>query len=186
MAKTKNDGSDSGAAMEQTIQKEFRFKLSAEEKNQMADSAAKLTDERDALAEEIKQFNKAKRAELNDKQKEIDRLLKCHVTGTELREVTVQERLDWEKKQVQYFHNGKLLEEREMHDSELQMKLNTNPTAKKVKKDNRTRAQKNPDKHLTPEELKSQEIAEVHSMETKRKSKRSAVDPGSSEVHAPA
>lgn len=177
MAKTKHGvGDESGSVMEQPVTKEFKFKLSAEEKNKMADKASDLSTERDVILDEIKTFNKAKKAMVKANQKEIDRLLKCHRTGIELREVNVSERLDWNKKTVQYFLDGKLLEEREMHDSELQMKLNTNPGAKKVRKDNRTRAQKNPDKHLTPEELASQEIAEVHQLETGKKTKKSAVD----------
>lgn len=71
-----------------------------------------------------------------------------------------------------------MLFEREMHDSEKQMKLNTspdsNPTAKKVSK--KTRSQKDPEKHLTPEEQQNEEIAQVHKLETNKKSKKSSLD----------
>lgn len=176
MAKKTDVNTDANSVMEQQVTKEFRFKLSAEEKNTMADQAARMTNERETNETQFKEMAKAKRAELKAQQTEINRLLKSHLSGYEVREVNVTERLDWENKTVQYYMDGKLIEERAMHDAELQMKLNTNPTQKKVKKDNRTRAQKNPDKHLTPEELRSQQIADVHKLETGRKTKRSAVD----------
>jgi hypothetical protein len=171
--------------MEQTITMEIRFKLSAEEQQKMANAAAALTEERNATKTELDLIGRTMRKKIKDQQKEIDRLLKAHSAGTEARETEVVQQMDWAAKMVRFYHTtkngGELIEEREMHDTELQMKLDTNPTAKKVRKDNRTRAQKNPDKHLTPAELAEQgfkdpEIAEVHSMESKRKTKRSSVD----------
>lgn len=169
-----------GSVMEQKVTREIRFKLTAEEQQKMANDAAKLTEERNAKKTELDIIGRTMRKEIKDTQKEIDRLLKCHKDGTEAREVEVIEQLDWNNKTVRYYHTGAngsdLIDEREMHDSELQMKLNTNPSAKKVKKDNRTRAQKNPDKHLTPEEQEQSEVAEVHKLETSKKTKKSAVD----------
>lgn len=179
MAKSK-DETKSDSIMEQNVRREIRFKLSSDEQQKMANDAAKLTEDRNAKKTELDIIGRTMRKEIKDIQKEIDRLLKCHKDGTESREVDVIEQLDWDKKRVRYYHSaangGELIDEREMHDSELQMKLNTNPTAKKVRKDTRTRAQKNPDKHLTPEEQERSEIADVHKLETGKKTKKSAVD----------
>lgn len=174
MSDENENGTDASHVMEQKVQKEIAFKLTAQEKNQMADTAAKLSRERDEKIEELKKIQKAMRDDIKAKQKEIDRLLDCHINGTEMRDVEVTERFDWDNKNVQYFHEGEMIIEREMMDSELQMKLGT--TAKKVVKDKRTKAQKNPDLNLTPEELKSKEIAEVHRLETGKKTKKSALD----------
>lgn len=169
---------DDAKVMEQKVRRDMNFKLSADEKNKMADNAAELSQERDALVADLKLYQSLKRGEIKERQQEIDRLLKCHKNGTETREVDVTERLDWEQKTVTYFHNGEQIEQREMHDAELQMKLDTNES-RKIVKDKRTRTQKNPDKNLTPEELEKKDIADVHKLETRRKTKRSAVD----EVH---
>lgn len=184
MANDEENTEDQAAppVMEQKIKKEMRFKLSAEEKNKMADEAARLSKERDAKVDELKEISKGMKADIKANQKEIDRLLDCHMKGSELREVEVVEQLDWENKRVRYYHNDELMEDREMHEAELQMKLGTNPTRKKKPKE--TKAQRNPDKHLTPEEMKNREIAEVHKLETKKSTKRSAVDQADSHPSA--
>lgn len=174
------DGTETehGSVMEQKIKKELRFLLTSEEKNKMANEAARISKERDEQKAQFDILKKAKNAELKQMQKDIDRLLGNHLSGSEVREVDCTERLDWETKTVTYLINNEVIETREMHDSELQMKLNTNPTAKNVKKEaKKPRSQKDPEKHLTPEEMRSAEIAEVHQMETRRGSKKSSIDP---------
>lgn len=176
MAKKNDKAVDGEKVLEQKVTREINFKLSLEEQKKMADLAAVLSEQRNSVKTELDLYGRTKRKEIKDMQKEIDRLLACHKSGTETREANVVERLDWEAGTVTTFHNDEQLFEREMHDSEKQMKLNTsgNPTAKKVSK--KTRAQKNPDKHLTPEEQQNEEIAEIRKMETSKKSKKSAVD----------
>lgn len=180
MAKTTKDDTEAstegpGKVMEQQVIRELRFKLSTEEQQKMANAAAVLSEQRNALKTELDLIGRTKRKELKDMQKEIDRLLACHKSGGETREVQCTEKLDWENKTVTHYHNGEEVSTREMHDSELQMKLTGtgNPTAKKAKK--QTRAQKDPEKNLTPEEQQS-EVAEVYKMETGRKTKKSSID----------
>ncbi len=178
MAKKNGSGegtTEESQVMEQKVTRELKFSLNEGEQQKLANDAAKLTEDRNAKKTELDLIGRTMRKEIKDNQKEIDRLLKCHKDGVEIREVECIERLDWGNKTVQYFHNDKMVFEREMVDSELQMRLNTNETLIK-KKDKRTRSQKDPDKHLTPEEQRDQEIATVHKLETKKGTKKSAVD----------
>lgn len=162
--------------MEQIIEKEVKFKLTPEEKNKMADMAAELSAERNRLASEFAEQSKATRSVLKAKQLEIDRLLACHKNGIEIREIKVTERLDYTAGTVEYIHNNEIIESREMVGDEKQMKFGDNPT-KKIKKGKKpTKAERDPAKNLTPEELKAKDLADVHKLETGRKTKRSAVD----------
>lgn len=168
----------SDKVMEQTVERELHFKLTAEEKSKMADTAASLSYERDKLMDELKAIGKTMRADIKQNQREIDRLLYSQQKGIEVRNVKVKEELDWENSTVKTFYKGELWDTREMMDHEKQMKLDVNATrkVKKGAKDKRVKADKNPTKHLTPEEQGVSEIAEVHSLETKRKTKKSSVD----------
>jgi hypothetical protein len=174
--------SKDNTTMERKVQREMRFDLTEAEKDSMVTKANEHTKDRDKLTDDLKAHNKEQKARIKEHQKEVDRLLDNHVKGYEMREVEVQEVLDWEDKTVKFYFKDELIEEREMHDAELQMKLNTEQkkgvrkkkASKKAKK--KTKAEKNPEENLTPEELKDREIAEVHQLETNRKSKKSAVD----------
>ena len=162
--------------MEQIIQKEIKFLLKPEEKNKMADEAASLSREHKVLSAEFAESSKATREVLKGKQQEISRLLECHINGIEVRAVKVTERLDWEKGTVEYLLNNEIVESRKMNDDEKQMRLSDNPTRKIKKVKKPTKAEKNPDLNLTPEELKAKDLADVHKLETGRKTKRSSVD----------
>ena len=169
------------STMEQKVQREIRFDLTSEEKDKMANQAGKLSKERDQLTDQLKAFSKEKRATIKDLQGQIDRLLDDHMKGYEMREVQVTEVLDWENKTVTTYYKEDKVDEREMHDAELQMKLKANPSRKVKKKatkkaSKKTKAQKNPEQNLTPEELKAQEIQEIHKSETNKKSKVSSID----------
>lgn len=173
-----NPMNEASTSMEQKVKKEIRFNLTAEEKVKIADRAGTLSKERDIKTDELKTFNKNKKSELKDLQKEIDTLLENHVRGFEMRDVTCTEVLDWEEKTVTTYYKDKKVEEREMHDAELQMKLN-NPTkkvSKKKKAKKATKVERNPDENLTPAELKKREIEEVRQSETRRNSKVSSID----------
>jgi len=163
------------------IKRALPFKLSDEEKARKGEAAARLN-EKLAEAVDKKKTEVAKHtAGIKELQTKISNHLTAISAGVERREVTCIEHKNFEKNVVEFIYEGEVLETRPMTDADRQIQMNTKAAAKVKKaaatvKDivNRNKRIRLPYKDDTLEE---EPIAEVHRLETSRKTATTAVDP---------
>jgi hypothetical protein len=162
----------SAAPKGQTLTKEFEFQLTMRELAERAKSMAGLSGEAHSLEIELKQFVAKKNQEIKERYAELDKIALAVREGKETRMVDAVMTKDFASNVVQFWHANEdgiwdVIEERALTEEEKQMHLDD------VAPKRRGKPKAVPEKPLANGET---EIDEVRKSETKRTSKRSAVD----------
>ncbi len=156
----------------QEVTKEFTFPLSIEQLAKRGEEMAKLSGETADLRAEQKNFNAVINAKINARLELTEKIAKTIRAKSETRLEPAIMVKQYESNLVQYFFDGKLIEERAMTAEEHQVHMDDiNPKKKPKVKNGR-----DPRKALKEEKTEDQEMASVIKQETSRKTKRSAVD----------
>lgn len=170
--KTKSKKTPAGSK----VTKEFVFKLTDKEVREKLRGSRELRLEYDAYfskCEEAKETMKAKLTALRARRDDAQRLAE---DGEEKRMVEAVMVKDYEAKEVQYWFNGEMMESRTMTENELQMEVDFKKTEKKARAIKQTLQKTEKTDPIAHANGKMTDIAEVHSLETGRKTKTSAVD----------
>lgn len=176
------------------LKKEFTFPLTQSDRADLGSKAADLSGQIAKEYAELDEIKKEKTAAIRAKEAERDNFLAIIRARKENRVVEATVIRNFEAKLVQYWYQGKLLEERAMTADECQMPLPLKGRKKpETEKKEMTGAQKTYakakgklEKRIAEEEkLKGagNEIADSIKEETNRKTKRSAVDGPSSGIY---
>lgn len=107
------------------FEENLRVKLTREEVEDRADRAANLIEERDALEEEMKAYQKAKKAEIEKLEAEHRQLSNEVRTKATYRDVDCERIYDWDETKVTEIRldTGEVMKKRPMTERELQMGL---------------------------------------------------------------
>lgn len=173
------------------MQKTIAFALTPDEIRARAEAAANFANQ---LAEEDKRFEEVKRdwrAKLTDIAAKRDTNLASIREGKELRNVEVTLVKNYDENRMEYWFEGKMMEEREMKPEERQQGFDEIPPTKTNKKGLKAQRAESDAKAMmmpgatgekAPRDITEatndaqQDTADVIKMETSKKTKRSAVD----------
>lgn len=157
------------------VKRALPFKLTDEEKARKGEAAANLNEQLEVAVAAKKVEVDKHSLKIKDLTKKISNTLHAISTGEERREVQCTEIKNFEKNLVEYVFKGQTLESREMTADDRQLVLADKPEKKGPKAKWQSMAPKY-DPKKTAEEEESQEIAQVHKLETSRKTASSSVD----------
>lgn len=179
------------------VKKQFWFELTEKETREMSKQAGNLHAEigKDDLA--FTEVKKAWKAKIGKKQTELGTMLAVLKTGKEQREVEAQEIKDFDKREIRWVVDGKVIESREMKPEETQQSFALD-ASKKRKQDladakktisAESKLRKEAEEFQSKRKKKpapttGNEIADVIKSETSRKTKHSAVDGAVDTVNA--
>lgn len=178
MAKSK-EPKEKKHIQEKKMKKEIAFKLLEKDLAEFGTRFAKLNG---AYGEIERQFSKVKKdyqGRMEAIELEINQIAKFIRDGERRETVDVIEKRDYNKRLVAIIHKGKEIESRDMTHEELQMELNPVGATPKIPKnlEPKTRTVRDPSTGETSE------VAEVHSLETRRATKKSPLDTKSPPVN---
>lgn len=157
------------------IKRALPFKLTAEEKAEKGELAAKMDKQIEAALEVKKAEVKTHTEKISALEKKRRAALTAIGEGVERREVTATEVKNYEKNRVEYWFEDKMLEDRIMTPDDRQQALKPIKGGKKSAKG----FQRFPVSSQDAKEMEEDrvEIAQVHKLETGRNTANSAVDP---------
>lgn len=164
------------------LSKEFAFPLNDEEQKLMLKNISQLMLERDEREMEFKRQKKHYDNQQEATIKEISRIAVVARDGKENRLVECEMRKDFASKLIQYYFQGKLMEERAMTPEEFQMSLplKTKSKKKSLRKEltgaEKTYLKAKGTPHATGNGKAGNDVADTIKQETSRRTKRSAVD----------
>lgn len=157
------------------VKRALPFKLTDQEKARKAEAAAELNEQLEAAVKAKKEEVAKHTEKISSLTKRISGHLHAISTGEERREVQCLEVKNFEKDQVEYSFKGEVLETRPMTADDRQLDLKTQKgkkEAKEIPKYQRLAPRYTPKKQDDGDE----DIAQVHKLETSRKTASSAVD----------
>jgi hypothetical protein len=157
------------------VKRALPFKLTDEEKARKAEAAANLNEELEAAVAAKKVEVEKHTVKIKGLTNKISNTLKAIQTGEERKEVQCTEVKNFEKNLVEYVFKGQVLETREMTAEDRQLTLADKPEKKGPKPKWQSMAPKY-DPKKTAEQEADEEIAQVHKLETSRKTASSSVD----------
>jgi len=143
---------------ERKIKREVTFKLTTKDKAELGEKFGKLNGLYGEIERQFSGVKKEYTGRLEKIEVETNQIAKWFRDQERREVVEVVEKKDFNKRTVQYFHSGKVVEERDMTQDEMQTELPIEPEKIMVR---------NP---------ADGEVSEVIKMETHRKSKKTPLD----------
>ena len=101
------------------VQIEIEYKLTEDERTEMARHSVRLSDKHDKLVDDFKENRATWRGEIKTAKQELTDAQKAFMVGSEPRKLKCVEDIDLDNKQANYIHLGKIVKSRDLTVEEI-------------------------------------------------------------------
>lgn len=160
------------------VTKEFMFKLTDAEAKDRLQAAGALHEEIQQLMEKFAEVKKTWNEKIKARTASRDEILVAGNSGEEKRTVEAIMVKDFNAKEIQFWFDGAMIEQRAMTDSECQMEVNFSKEEKKARGTRQKLKHADPVEaaHAAAQAGEAEDIDNVRRLETSRHSKHNALD----------